>query len=597
MITESRIEEIKLLGPSSPDRKIVYTPTHFDEKPAVLAIQSFANGSISYAVIQNESIVFTECGNFREYLNKNFVQKAWGEALENVVFSTIDSNNFIFDFSKTAKRLTPAVLSSQPKCFDSEHGEECDHQIELVRNINMEIANNLLKTQHNPAVKIEGKKTLLDSMKHDKGITVDWSDEINKIIGISSVNGKMTILMGSTGTGKTRSVNNYAKANQLDMFMTTVGQDGNFRKALYGENDVENDEHGNIGITKTPGPMIEALRNIRDNRRPSLLFIDEAFRSEGMGIFTLFSPSEENGVLYYDIKGIDKQRFLFVKNEISSGWVLATKESSHLFDGKILKEIPRSTTKENLVSFAIHGIIPRVNKKDLEENGYKIVSTGDIFQERFQVPLHSIQLVIAGNYGTNYDMANRKLDDAVFNRSNVLAIDLLSKTPKELMSVIKGEKTSNIVRFIPISKLDRERISQSFVEFYEGIKNGIQDTNLRLPRKAYNYRNMADILNIDHYPANYKDPCFYIADLIENYLKYNYIESNVGRENIEANKVQQGYLETIISAAFNLPENPSLKFSDEIGGGYSPSPIKTPGMSSSDEDFAAPTISSSRMKR
>lgn len=596
MVSESRIKEIQTLGPSSSNRKIVYTPTHFDEKPAVLAIQTFVNGNIAYAVIQDGNIVFTECGNFREYLNKSFVKKAWGESFDNIVYSTIDSKNFVFDFDKTFKRLTPAVLSSQPKCFDSEHGQECDHQLELVRNINMDIANNLLQMQRTPVVKNNDHATLLSSMKHNKGIAVDWSDEINKIIGISSVNGKMTILMGSTGTGKTRSVNNYAKANQLDMFMTTVGQDGNFRKALYGENDVENDEHGNIGITKTPGPMIEALRNIRDNRRSSLLFIDEAFRSEGMGIFTLFSPSENNGVLYYDIKGIDKQRFLFVKNEISSGWILATKESSHLFDGTLLKKIEKDASREDLISFAIHGLIPRVNKKDLDENGYKIVSTGDIFQERFQIPLHSIQLVIAGNYGTNYDMANRKLDDAVFNRSNVLAIDLLAKTPKELMSVIKGEKSSNIVRFIPISKLDRERISQAFIEFYEGIKNGIQDTNLRLPKKAYNYRNMADILNVDYYPENYKDPCFYIADLIADYLKYNYIESNVGRENIEANKIQQSYLETIVSAAFVLPENPLLKFSDTADMMSSPSSSMMISASSEDESFATPTISS-RVKR
>lgn len=579
MLKERRINEILELGQNK-KRLVAYLPTHFNSKPAVLIASRHEEGVFAYAVYQEKQIVDAACSNFKDYLDEQKINEIWGNNIGLIKTIKITPEDYQFGINKVS--VLKANISMQPVCeIAKEENSECDHLFDAIRNINKDIAENILKKTQSKTMQvkavdkpdekvnietsgalqsIEDFRAIAKDLR--KNITINMNNEIEKALGIASSNNKIAILLGSTGTGKTRTVSNYSKENGFDLFITTVGQDGNFKKALYGENDVENDENGQMSIVKIPGPMIQALRNIRDNLRTTVLFVDEAFRSDGMGIFTLFSPAElSDGSLYYDIKGIEKQRLCYIENKKSSGWVLLTKDSSWMVSDDMLNlEIQKNIEQDKLNALCIHGKIPRINKKDMESNGFKITTYGEIFQERFQIPSEALQLIIAGNYGTTYDMACKKLDDAVFSRSIVLKIDMLQKTPKELIEIIKNGEPKNLDSFTDISQKEKEIIEHTFVEFLEAIKNGVQNQHVTLPQKAYNLRNIADILSVTQYPSSYANPYQYIQDLIQEYLKYNYIDSVVGRENIQSNQTQEEYLVNILEASFGtLNESPSVE--------------------------------------
>lgn len=530
--------------------KVSYTPTHFENKPAIFIFQSEGN-AFSYLVYQDKEIVKRGCSDLKkilDHLDLKKISSAWkfqDRFLFNQRYKNEDNHMFI---STTSMLPNIAILQQkQYKCEDFQTKSQCSHVSKLEELYDRNFVELLLKQ-----VNFLSKDNLKINVAHPA----------SKAIGLGVLLNKMIILIGPTGTGKTRTTQDVCIENGFDLFETTVGQDGNHRKALYGEKDIESNADGQLSILRAPGALIKAARNVRDNGNTTVLFVDEAFRSEGMDVFTFLSPREDpQGNLYYEFDGIDKQRFVYLESKGNvklKTWALLTKDSSYRFQNGIPRDfIQKNTDFSVLENLAIDGRMPRITELDIEKYKFSITERGEIFSEKFRLSADSFFIVFAGNYGRNYQLAQSKLDDAVLSRSIIQEVSLTDYSPKELISIALGKTKKEFIDIRPITNDEKENLKQVMEPFFNGVLSMTQENNVKLPNKAYSLRNISTLLNITHMPTTSATAMKFINELLSGPLLYHYISHKMGLETIEPNAEQKEALIKLVKKTFDKNLKPS----------------------------------------
>lgn len=563
--------------------KVSYTPTHFGNRPAIFIFQSESN-IFSYLIYQDNEIVERGCSNLKkilDYLDLKKISAAWkfqDKGLFNQKYQNEDKHIF---FSSTSMLSSIGILKQKLyKCEEFETKSQCSHTSKLDSLYEKKFAELLLHHQ----ASIPSKDNLKINVAHPA----------SKAIGLGVLLNKMIILIGPTGTGKTRTTQDVCIQNGFDLFETTVGQDGNHRKALYGEKDIESNADGQLNIVRVPGALIRAARNVRDNGNTTVLFVDEAFRSEGMDIFTFLSPKEDHqGNVYYEFDGVDKQRFVYLEsegNEKLKTWALLTKDSSYRFQNGI----PRDTIQKNidlslLENLAIDGRMPRITELDIEKYKFKITERGEIFSEKFRLSADNFFIVFAGNYGRNYQLAQSKLDDAVLSRSIIQEVSLTNYSPKELIAIAEGKTKQELIDIRSITNDEKESLKQVMEPFFNGILSMTQENNVKLPSKAYSLRNISTLLNITHIPSSTPSVMKFVDELLAGPFLYHYVSHKMGLETIEPNNEQKEALSKLVNKTF--VKNAKVSTSPKVNQNFN-------GISNQlfDNDVSCPPVTPPRIK-
>jgi len=382
--------------------------------------------------------------------------------------------------------------------------------------------------------------------------------KIEEALALGDILDKIVYLYGVTGSGKTYSIRNFCKKNNIELFETNISSNGDVREAIFGTKQISQDEEGQK-ISPTYANGVECFRNVVLNKQPSMLFIDEMQRGENGGVATIFNPKEINGKMCFELEGVEEYEVALIENALNQkAIVLITREKMYGIDnnGAILFPADENTTDKEIEWMLKNGNISKVTKKFLKENNYKILHSLGRIKEKFIIPTDMLKIVTASNIGYNYDMAG-KPDGALLSRSIVAEVNPLVQTPQEMLQKLKFTETSINAKILPLTPQEEEQ-KQKFIEkFVKGIFTLVKAGEL--PLKAYTERNFATLLSINQKPDVIKKEGVLkkasvndiMKSLINDYLVLNYIDFNIGEEGFELNEEQKELLETLIEDIAN----------------------------------------------
>jgi hypothetical protein len=418
--------------------------------------------------------------------------------------------------------------------------------------INENLTKKYMKLKNNSKFEYADINEKIENNDYDEKFKVDNNSKLEKALAdIFSIEGKIAFLIGVTGTGKTYSVENFAKLNGFKLFKTVISGSGDAREAIYGTKTLENDENGQK-IVNNPGAGIEAFRNVCFKKEPTILFLDEVQRGTATDVLTIFSQTRDSDSKkeFFLVEGIDTFYPVIIKNiNNEECLVLLTQESrlEHVDEkGKILKALPKKASRSEIETAMINGNVSIVNKEFLEKNGYEIVEKHSKIKEKLKLPINLFKIALSANIGYEYDMSS-KLDSAVLSRCGIVDATLTDKTPVELLNLIKKENNEpSIIQYRNLTE-EEHRIKEDFIiNFFNAVQSGIALEETELPKRSYTPRNVKTLYSINKIPEN-EEIIDYLSKLINEYFILHYTNYEINEENLQPQQAQETYIKETLN--------------------------------------------------
>ena len=415
----------------------------------------------------------------------------------------------------------------------------------------------------------------LEKMNRFKKISFNLkgpNSAVETTMAFQNILNRPLLLYGTSGSGKTTGIRNFCEKNNINLKETVISTKENFKEAIFGKTTIETDENGKTIIKKINATGFESMNEIRNNKNPCALLLDEVNRTEeSLKEFTMFSPVynyKEKGD-FYIIEGEEELQILLVENfKKEKGIILMSKFSERGIDyqNNILKVLPENIKTENIEEANGCGNVSVVTEKFLKEKNLNVIKTFGKINDKIIVPVSAFKVIATANIGNNYDTA--RLDTATIQRCiscNVSSYKIYSG--KEILLNKKESPVTTSLRYLTN---EEKNTLNKFLENFSIIW-GSYVKNGQIPKSSYNERLFSTFEHLDMMPEKIKigntikkcDLKIFIKELMTNYLVSNFIETENGNEDIEINENQLILLESAINESFDSI-NYSMNFNYDI---------------------------------
>ena len=428
----------------------------------------------------------------------------------------------------------------------------------------IKIFNNLVKNQSFNYIDTN-YKIYKNEKRKTKNFSFDKKNDIEeKLASIFQIEDKMAFLVGTTGIGKTYAVKQLAKKNNMNICYTAVSGTGDARVAVIGQKTLEIEDNKQK-VTHNPGAGLVSFRKVVEEKEDAVLIIDEILRGSASDITTIFSiEKDEEGNKYYDIEGVEYYYIIEIENIKGEKAKVLLSDRNVAVDfenGTILKPAKIDANKNQIIEFMKNGNISKVTKEFLNKHNYTIINKLEKIKEHFYIPADKLKICLIANVGEEFHMS--KLDSATISRSGTIIIDNTKIKPDDMLKILKGNSKQDISKMRPLTKEEQELKEKFLIEFFKSIKTGIQLENIMLPKRAYSMRNLETLYSVNYIPENETNIIDYYKKLVNDLFILNFVDYEIGKENIEPDSQQLGFIKQSIEELKEILLNPEKEFSIE----------------------------------